>query len=81
MSEVDSMPVSERSRCPGHMRHWFSVHGQAYLRSPVCVRCGAPNPRPLTDDELRQLEDFNRHYPSYVGGHVVAGLRAAGRDA
>lgn len=27
-------------------------------RSPVCVRCGAPNPRPLTDaerDELLQL--------------------------
>lgn len=70
---------STRRGCPGNARHWFSVHGQAYLRSPVCVRCGAPNPRPLTDDQWDQLEDFNAHYPAYVGQHVVNALREAGR--
>jgi hypothetical protein len=32
-------------------RHWFTVYGIVGLRSPVCRRCGAPNPRPLTPDE------------------------------
>jgi hypothetical protein len=63
-------------RCPGHQRHWYSIHGQAYLRSPVCVRCGHPNPKPLSDDDWRALVDFNHHYPAYVGLHVVTALRA-----
>lgn len=67
-------------KCPGHHRHWFSVHGQAYLRSPVCVRCGAPNPRPLSEEDLGNLADFNHHYPAYVGKHVVAALREADRE-
>lgn len=67
------------SRCPGHQRHWFSVHGQAYLRSPVCVRCGAPNPRPLSDEDLDELVRFNMSYPAYVGQHVVNALRELGR--
>jgi hypothetical protein len=69
------------TKCPGHGRHWFSVHGQAYLRSPVCVRCGAPNPRPLTAEQWVELEEFNGHYPAYVGRHVVDALRAHGCEA
>lgn len=68
------------ARCGGHQRHWFSIRGQAYLRSPVCVRCGAPNPRPLADDEWSQLAEFNQHYPGYVGKAVVLALREAGRE-
>lgn len=64
--------------CPGYARHWFSIHGQVYLRSPVCVRCGAPNPRALTDEELGDLCTFNRYHPGYVGQHVVTALREAG---
>lgn len=67
-----------QSACPGHHRHWFSVHGQAYLRSPVCVRCGVANPRPLTDEELTNVRDFNRAWPGYVGMHVVTALRERG---
>jgi hypothetical protein len=46
--------------CPGNARHWFSFYGMPGYRSPVCVRCGTPNPRPLTAaewDELLQLRD------------------------
>jgi hypothetical protein len=30
------------------------------LRSPVCTRhgCGEPNPRPLTDDEQEEYDDY-----------------------
>jgi len=65
--------------CPGHGRHWFSVHGQAYLRSPVCVRCGAENPHKLTEDQWSELVHFNQHYPAYVGQPVVDAIRKAGR--
>lgn len=52
-----------RSRCPGHARHWFSVYagydgGGPGIRSPTCVRCGAPNPRPLTADEQAEYDDL-----------------------
>lgn len=40
------------NRCRGHSRHWFSVYGMPGLRSPVCRRCGEPNPRPLDESEL-----------------------------
>lgn len=46
------------SRCPGHGRHWYTVHGAVGLRSPVCVRCGDPNPRPLSEDEWAELTGF-----------------------
>ncbi len=43
------------ARCPGHSRHWFSFRsrqvGGTGVRSPVCVRCGSPNPNELTSDE------------------------------
>jgi hypothetical protein len=66
------------SGCPGHGRHWFTIHGQVYLRSPVCVRCGAANRKPLTTEQWAELENFNAHYPAYVGRHVVNALREHG---
>lgn len=45
-----------RSRCPGHRRHWFVLHGSPGARTPVCVRCGAENPKPLKPDEWAELE-------------------------
>jgi hypothetical protein len=45
--------------CPsGYVRHWFTVHGRVGLRSPVCVRCGAENPDPLS---IYELEDYNAY--------------------
>jgi len=56
------------SRCHGHLRHWFSVDarlaGGIGLRSPVCVRCGAPNPTPLTTDDWQQIAEV---YPEKYG--------------
>ncbi len=47
--------------CRGHIRHWFTVYGSPGLRTPVCVRgCGTPNPRPLTEDEWRDLAQYRR---------------------
>lgn len=43
------------NRCPGYMRHWFAVHQAVGMRSPYCVRCGAENPRPLTDEERAEF--------------------------
>jgi hypothetical protein len=34
----------ERTRCPGHARHWFSTYGSPGDVRPFCVRCGATNP-------------------------------------
>lgn len=42
--------------CGHRVRHWFSVYGAVGLRSPKCRRCGAPNPRPLTEQEMRDYE-------------------------
>jgi hypothetical protein len=41
--------------CPGHGRHWFTFYGQPGLRSPVCIRCAAPNPRPLKPEDWDAL--------------------------
>jgi hypothetical protein len=46
-------------RCPGHGRHWFTIHGVVGLRTPRCIRCGTPNPKPLTNDEWAELEAFS----------------------
>jgi hypothetical protein len=39
-----------------YTRHWFTVHGAVGLRRPSCDRCGAPNPRKLTKDEMAEFE-------------------------
>lgn len=46
------------TKCPGSQRHWFTVRGHVGLRSPICVRCGAPNPATLTTDDWWQLLDY-----------------------
>lgn len=43
------------ARCPGHARHWYSFYGMPGYRSPVCVRCSEPNPRPLSAGEWDEL--------------------------
>ena len=66
--------------CTGGWRHWYSVPREVGLRSPVCVRCGHPNPRPLTDGEWAELEAWARHFTAIRGypprGHAGAALRA-----
>jgi hypothetical protein len=37
--------------CRGYQRHWFTLRGMVGARSPKCVRCGAPNPVELTNDD------------------------------
>lgn len=63
------MAKTERSRCPGHGRHWFTLHGVPGGRTPVCVRCGAENPKALKPDEWAELEGMVRD--NYrLGSHV-----------
>ena len=38
--------------CP--IRHWFAYWGYVGSSSPVCVRCGAPNPNYRPDDDPRR---------------------------
>ena len=56
-SRLPSVSTYPSPRCPGHGRHWFSVRGHVGLRSPICVRCGAANPKLLTTDDWWQLLD------------------------
>jgi hypothetical protein len=46
------------SGCTSGARHWFTVYGAVRMRSPVCGRCGAPNPRPLSDDDWDALAAY-----------------------
>ena len=62
------------SRCPGRMRHWRIAFGTVGLRTPVCIYCGSPNPKPLTDDEWRELIDWSRL--QQVGSRVRAAIEA-----
>jgi hypothetical protein len=56
MAWRDSAGRLIRANCTGGggVRHWFTLHGHVGVRAPVCQRCGAPNPRPLTDAELAE---------------------------
>lgn len=44
------------SACRG--RHRFTIYGLPGLRTPFCVRCGVPNPRPLTEQQRREYDDY-----------------------
>ena len=47
----------------GHVRHWFTFYGAPGHRSPFCQRgCGTPNPRALTGDEWRDLEQHRKAF-------------------
>jgi hypothetical protein len=63
--------ISDR-QCPGRHRHWRIAFGAVGMRTPVCVFCGSPNPRPLDDDEWFQLADWARDHK--LGAHVTAAL-------
>lgn len=42
-------------------RHWFAYTGQVGTSSPVCVRCGEPNPN---YDPTRDTQPARRSRPS-----------------
>lgn len=52
MSPDDPKPGARPLSCSA--RHWFAPPRQVGLRSPVCIRCGAPNPRPLNEREQEE---------------------------
>jgi hypothetical protein len=60
--------------CPVRGRHWFTVHGAVGLRSPVCVDCGAPNPKPLSEEEWEELEGHQQMIGRTFRGHIGAAL-------
>jgi hypothetical protein len=59
--------------CPGRFRHWRIAIGTVGLRTPVCVYCGSPNPKPLSATEWRELIDWAENMP--VGDHVQAAIK------
>jgi hypothetical protein len=64
------MAKARATRCTGGARHWFTVVGAVGLRSPVCRRCGAPNPR-ITEDELAEYRAMvERGWVRDIGGWV-----------
>lgn len=66
--------TTRTERCPGHRRHWFVLYGEPGSRVPVCVRCGADNPKPLKDDEWTGLEGMlDSGWP--VGNKVEGAIR------
>lgn len=52
----------------GRSRHWRVIRGTVGMRSPVCVCCGSPNPKPLTDDEWRDLIELAKDHN--IGDHA-----------
>lgn len=48
-----------RQSCRGP--HKFTVYGQPGLKSPTCVRCQQPRPKPLTASELADYLYWREH--------------------
>ena len=65
-------------RCPHRARHWRIAFGTVGLRTPVCVYCGSPNPKPLTDDEWAALIDWSQM--AAVGDHVRTAIEGRQRE-
>ena len=66
--------------CPGRARHWRTAFGAVGMRTPVCVYCGSPNPRPLADWEWEDLINWARERS--VGDHVRTAIEGrAATDA
>jgi hypothetical protein len=48
----------DTGRClAGYQRHWFSLYGRVGVRSTTCVRCGAPNPKPVMPEQFVEDRD------------------------
>jgi hypothetical protein len=62
------------SRCPGRARHWRIAWRTVGLRTPVCIFCGSPNPRPLTECEWSDLIDWSQDHG--VGDYVRSAIEA-----
>jgi hypothetical protein len=62
------------SRCRDRARHWRIAWGTVGLRTPVCVYCGSPNPRPLKDWEWDDLIDWSQDHN--VGDHVRSAIES-----
>lgn len=59
-------------RCTGRARHWRTAPGFVGMRTPVCVYCGSPNPKPLSEDEWEYLIGWANERS--VGHHVRAAI-------
>jgi hypothetical protein len=64
--------------CRGRARHWRIAFGTVGMRTPVCVYCGSPNPRPLKDWEWEDLAGWAED--RRVGEYVAAALAARARE-
>jgi hypothetical protein len=64
MAADDRSKQMKMSPCPGRARHWRILPGTIGGRSPVCIYCGSPNPRPLTEDEWDEAIYMSYTYPS-----------------
>ncbi len=62
------------SRCPGRARHWRVAWGTVGVRRPVCIYCGSPNPRPLTEWEWEDLIMWSQDHS--LGDHVRSAVKA-----
>ena len=62
------------TRCPGRVRHWRIAFRTVGLRTPVCVYCGSPNPRPLSEGEWGDLLHWAAD--NSVGDHVRSAIEA-----
>jgi hypothetical protein len=64
------------TRCRGRARHWRIAFGTVGLRTPVCVYCGDPNPKPLTDQEWAELIYYSTTVRNAGGQYVRAAIEA-----
>jgi hypothetical protein len=59
----------------GRARCWRIIGGTVGMRSPVCIYCGSPNPKPLADWEWAEVTDWYDHLrPGQGSKHVWAAL-------
>lgn len=58
-----------------YQRHWFTINSMigGGDPTPVCIRCGAPRARPLTDAEWNELRAIF-HSGYLTNSHVTAAL-------
>jgi hypothetical protein len=67
--------MNSRVTCPGRARHWFTLWGMPGYRSPVCVACGAPNPRLMDGEDWAKLTWYRQRIMS--GPFRLAALEQA----